>query len=107
MAMSRGIDSRSRLASRGATVRDVIALFRRRWWVVAACVVLIPAAVYAYSAQLPRTYEATVVVQPDRRRPPPEATTTTRQRALSSGPCRGMPDWARSPVRPDASCITG
>src|SRR3954454_3392240 len=65
MAMSRGIDSRSRLASRGATVRDVIALFRRRWWVVVACVVLIPAAVYAYSAQLPRTYEASVVVQPD------------------------------------------
>jgi len=59
------------VSSRGATVRDVMALFRRRWWIVLACVVLIPAAVYAYSGQLPRTYEATVVVQPD-----PTTTTT-------------------------------
>jgi Mrp family chromosome partitioning ATPase len=63
--MPPGTDLRSRLASRGATVRDVLALFRRRWWVVVACVVLIPAAVYAYSAQLPRTYESSVVIQPD------------------------------------------
>jgi capsular exopolysaccharide synthesis family protein len=64
-AIPPGTDSRSRLATRGATVRDVIALFRRRWWVVVACVVLIPAAVYAYSAHQPKTYEASVVVQPD------------------------------------------
>jgi succinoglycan biosynthesis transport protein ExoP len=69
-SMPPGTDMRSRLASRGATVREVIALFRRRWWIVVACVVLIPAAVYAYSAQLPKTYEASVVVQPD-----PTATT--------------------------------
>jgi len=56
---------RPRVASRGATARDVIALLRRRWWVALACVVLIPAAVYAYTTQLPKTYEASVVVQPD------------------------------------------
>jgi capsular exopolysaccharide synthesis family protein len=63
--MASGTDFRSRQASRGATVRDVMALFRRRWWVVVACVVLIPAAVYVYSTHQPKTYEASVVVQPD------------------------------------------
>src|SRR5215213_8926379 len=63
MASGTGIGARQ--ASRGATVRDVIALLRRRWWVAVACVLLIPTAVYAYSAQLPKTYEASVVVQPD------------------------------------------
>jgi capsular exopolysaccharide synthesis family protein len=64
-AMSSGTDFTARQASRGAMVRDAIALLRRRWWIVVACVVLIPAAVYAYSARQPKTYEASVVVQPD------------------------------------------
>jgi polysaccharide biosynthesis transport protein len=58
-------DFRARLAARGATVRDVAALLRRRWWVVVACVLLIPGGVYAYSARQAKTYQASVVLQPE------------------------------------------
>jgi tyrosine-protein kinase len=40
-------------------------LVRRRWWIVAACVLLIPGAVYLYSDAQKKTYAANVVVQPE------------------------------------------
>lgn len=51
--------------ARGAALRDAGALLRRRWWVVLLCVVLIPGAVYVYSARQAKTYEASVTVQPE------------------------------------------
>jgi Mrp family chromosome partitioning ATPase len=51
--------------ARGVALRDAGALLRRRWWVVLLCVVLIPGAVYVYSARQAETYEASVTVQPE------------------------------------------
>ena len=45
-------------------MRDAAVLFRRRWWVVAACVVVLPGAIYLYTARQQKTYEASVIVQP-------------------------------------------
>jgi capsular exopolysaccharide synthesis family protein len=51
--------------ARGIALRDAGALLRRRWWIVALCVVLIPGAVYFYSAKQAKTYEASVIIQPE------------------------------------------
>jgi uncharacterized protein involved in exopolysaccharide biosynthesis len=56
---SRSLDT----IARGAGLRDAAALLRRGWWIVAACLLLIPGAVYVYSAGQPKTYEASVTVQ--------------------------------------------
>jgi tyrosine-protein kinase len=54
----------SDLRTRGAGIRDAAALFRRRWWVVAACLVLLPGAVYLYTARQEKTHDASAIVQP-------------------------------------------
>ena len=48
---------------RGAGLRDAAALLRRGWWLVAACVLVIPGAVYVYSAGQVKTYGASVTIQ--------------------------------------------
>src|SRR4051812_16997199 len=44
--------------------RDLLRLLRRRGWILLICVIVIPAAVYVYSERLTKTYESTVIVQP-------------------------------------------
>jgi len=57
---SRAIDT----LARGASLRDAGALLRRRWWLVLACVVLIPGAIYVANARDARTYQASAILQP-------------------------------------------
>jgi capsular exopolysaccharide synthesis family protein len=54
----------AQLTERGAGVRGIFAVLRRRGWIALACLILLPALVYLYSARLPKTYQAQVVVQP-------------------------------------------
>ena len=56
---SRALDT----LTRGDALRDAAGLLRRRWWILTAWVLLIPSAVYAYSAGQPKTYEASVTLQ--------------------------------------------
>ena len=52
-------------AAKGSAARDLAAVFRHRWWIAAACVLLIPAAVYVYCAGQPKTYQAKVIAEPE------------------------------------------
>jgi capsular exopolysaccharide synthesis family protein len=44
--------------------RDLFRLLRRRGWILALCLIVIPTVVYVYTKTLSKTYESTVIVQP-------------------------------------------
>jgi tyrosine-protein kinase len=54
----------ARPTERGAGMRGTFAVLRRRGWIAVVCAILLPALVYLYTARLPKTYQAQVVVQP-------------------------------------------
>src|SRR3954467_2326336 len=49
---------------RGMRVRHLAGVLKRRALIIAACLVLIPAAVYLFAALQPKQYRAAVLVQP-------------------------------------------
>jgi Mrp family chromosome partitioning ATPase len=85
--------------ARGAALRDVAALVRRRWWILIAWLLLIPSAVYAYSAGQAKTYEASVTLQLE------DAATTVPGGEQLSGPTQPvtLQVWASSRPVADAT----
>jgi capsular exopolysaccharide synthesis family protein len=51
------------IASKSADPRDFLRLLLRHRWVLLGCLILIPAATFVVSTRLPKTYEASAVVQ--------------------------------------------
>src|SRR4051812_36895197 len=47
----------------GSDPREFFRLLLRRKWILVACLILIPLATYVVSTRLPKTYEASTVVQ--------------------------------------------
>jgi len=52
-----------RRAARGAQLREIGAIVRRRGWIALLIALLIPAGVYVYTARQPKTYQANLVVE--------------------------------------------
>ena len=50
-------------ASRSSDLRDFLRLLLRHRWILLGCLILIPAATYVVSTRLPKTYEASAVLQ--------------------------------------------
>ncbi|MDX6256163.1 MAG: tyrosine-protein kinase, partial [Frankiales bacterium] len=57
------------IAGRGARAREFVSVLRRRGWILGACAVFIPAAVYVIVAVQPTQQRATVILQPSRLAP--------------------------------------
>ena len=57
------------LTERGTGARHFFAVLRRRGWILLACLLVVPAAVYLYTKRQPKVYQASVVVQPQSRAP--------------------------------------
>src|SRR5688572_24421129 len=45
------------------TAFERLGVVRRRWWILLACVLVVPAAVYAFSSTRPKVYAAVLVAQ--------------------------------------------
>ena len=57
--------SDSPVVGRGARAREFVEVVRRRAWILAACLVLLPAAAYLFVALQPHKRSARVIVQPE------------------------------------------